>query len=175
MATKNGNGRIVVGARHPVTLALIEAYKDSKPGDIIMADHANNVAGCGIRVGNPGRGYLMTAIRVLLKEYGVVLKWQARADCLKCLAANEIRMWSANTRRHVTRQSHRIVTALRTCRLESMRPEDAKEHLTEAAMVATLGVVASGDMRRRLVLAPPTEPPSLIRMLEAITQKADEK
>jgi hypothetical protein len=155
------------------TAKLVELLKDGEVGDVKTDEEMEVVCGKRTGVGENGYGYLQTALRVVLRDYGRLWKRTPGAGCIKCLTVQEGLEWSASRLRSACRASKRSVQGLQA--MGQHASVDEMVHVN--AMLAqhgTLAVLASSSQTKKLVSRKMSESVDPKKLLTALQESQKE-
>lgn len=145
------------------TAKLVEVLKEGPIGRTISADELTKAAERDVRPRGKGYASLRSAIRHVLRVYGLQWGWIRGAGAVKCMDANEINDAVDSHAKHVRRISGVAFRkgAVALSRGDELAP-DRRGQLT--ARVASLGAIRllSGDDAVKAIQAtPPKSQPKL--------------
>lgn len=149
------------------TLKLIEKLKAGKIGDVLTDGELTELCGKCTRVGGEGYAYLLSAIKYVLREHGLVWRRVTGEDTIKCLDAKEVRSKAAADRQSTSRRGKRTVRQIQAVydtADETTRAALNRELSTHGALVA----MASNKMQKKLEARNPVAEPNPRALLEAL-------
>ncbi len=163
----------VIGLMRQETLRLVELLKTGNKGDILTDERLTEVCGKNVKPYGDGQrgagyGYLISAIRYVLKHHALHWKRIVGAGAIKCCQADDtIGDVHADSKR-VSRASKRSLRKLATVELAGLDETQKADCLALVAQHGTLALVAKNATQKKLVARKATEAVDLDRLLENI-------
>ena len=150
----------------PIAAFLIERMKAGKPGDVLTDEQLLALSGANCRPGATGYRSLQTAIRHVLREFGIVWERERGAACIRCLDPLERLSSARRTRRHIARVSKKAirVASIDTAALPECERSDA--HALQAQL-GTLALFSATDVQKKLAARDIAQPPELGKLLDS--------
>ena len=132
----------------PVTAQLIQLLKDGKPGDT----KADNEFPATLQIGVKGKHYpnLLTAIRYLEREHGVVWQRVRKAKILKCLDAQERIGVGAQNIKHIRKTATRTVRVIASADFSTLTDSERTKANTQLAQLGAIKLFAENPTHAAL-------------------------
>jgi len=165
-----------IGGMRRATVLLIERLKQGKPGDSLTDAELTALCGkdtravCqdGTRKAGDGYGYLQTAMRHCLREYGILWRRVVGEGRVECIP-NEAKVEVANAvRRHMHRQSKYAMRVLGSVDTAALNHDQRREHLIATAIQGTLLQASAPTTVKRLAQNNNPQPLDMHKLLAAM-------
>ena len=154
MTDENQNPQVgpFVGQMGPHTARAIERLKTGKPGDTVTRDEMAQVIGRDCSNGSNGGGNVRTAIKRVLREYGIYWEWVKGIQAWRCQDDDEKVTAEEGKIRRSRRQAKGSLQIGVTIDSEKLTPERRRDHqLNQAA--AGMGFLCQGGAFRKKLTA----------------------
>lgn len=129
---------------------LIERLKAGTVGEVVTDEELQAICGRPTGAGQRGYANLQSAIRYVLRRFGIAWGRQAKANCIKCLNASEIVAGSTSKlesqHRTAKREVHKLGVASKIVESDIER---SKINLL-AAQHGTIAQMSSSSMTKKL-------------------------
>lgn len=138
------------GKMVPHTARAIERLKKGQPGDTVTRDEMAQVIGRDCATGTLGYGNVCSAIRHVLREYGIAWEWAKDLQAWKYLNDDErVTATEGQIHRGRRRAKHGLQIAL-TVDSKNLTDERRQDHELNQAAAGMALLCASGAFRKRL-------------------------
>jgi hypothetical protein len=159
------------------TQLLIELLKGGKIGDVFTDAQLKACCERNTAPGGDGYGYLMSAIRYVEREHGIVWKRVTGAGQIQCLGPAEVATVADSVRKSTYRRSKRAVRQIGAV-YDRADNETRSELNRQMAVQGNILTMASPQMQKRLkekdTISTPHKP-DLGRLLEAMVKANGQK
>lgn len=159
------------------TLRLIDVLKEGKVDTTFSDEELTVTCARDTRPTNPetgrpgnGYGYLSSAIRHVLAEYGLVYQRVHKAGCIKCIGAEEVLGIADAARKSTHKREKRTVRKMTAVYADASDQERTMLN-QKLAVHGALVEFASARLTKRLVASNKTVAvPSMAKLLEALQE-----
>ncbi len=157
------------GAMRLPTVKLVELFREGKPGDTHTDEALAKHCGHNTAVGQPGYGYLQTAIKYCLREYGIVWRRQRGENKIECL--NDIQKvdFLSQERKGIRRRTKRGMHVAGAVVTSNLNDEDRTKHWVQTALFGSMLAITAPETTKKLAQKPETKAMDVAGYLTAMT------
>jgi hypothetical protein len=140
----------IVSGMSLTTARLIERLRQGQVGDTVSDEELTELCGRNTRPDGDGYNNLLSAIRYVTRNHGVVWERQVGENYLKALDSTERLSLVERRRKHVHRTSRRAGLELPSPNADDLTYEQRSEVLVKDAMLRCMIVGSSAKLQQRL-------------------------
>lgn len=132
------------------TRRAIEFFKEGKHGDTITVDKMTEIVGRDCRTGERGRPNVDSAIRNVIRNYGICWRWIRDVQAWKCLNDSERVEVIVNNNKRAYRASGRNLQVVVTVDETELSESERNNFLLATATAGVMRLCGSSQFRKKL-------------------------